>query len=118
MGRKLQITSDHIAVIESMAANGATLDQIATVLNISPRTLDSWLQREDVRQTYLRAKFKAINQIAGALYAKALAGDVTCMIFYLKTQAGWREPKESQLPEGSQVVIYIPERQCVNKSSE
>ncbi len=118
MGRKLQIHPDHIQTIERMAANGATLDQIATVLNVSPRTLDNWLQREEVRQCYNRAKLKAIDQIAGALYAKALSGDVSCMIFYLKTQAGWREAKEPQLPEGSQVVIYIPERQSVNKSSE
>jgi len=110
MGRKLQISPDHILTIETMAANGATLDQIATVLGISPRTLDNWLQREDVRQCYNRAKLQAIDRIAGALYAKALAGDVTCMIFYLKTQAGWREVKESQLPEGSQVVIYVPAR--------
>jgi IS30 family transposase len=110
-GRKLQITPDHVAVIERMASNGATLDQIATVLEVSPRTLDNWLRRDDVRQCYARAKLKAVDQIAGALYAKALAGDVTCMIFYLKTQAGWREVKESQLPEGSQVIIYVPRRE-------
>ena len=110
MGRKLQITPEHISTIERMAANGATLDQIATVLDISPRTLDKWLQQEDIRRVYLRAKLKAIDQVAGALFSKAMAGDVTCMIFYLKTQAGWREIKDAQLPEGSQVIVYVPER--------
>jgi hypothetical protein len=109
MGRKLQISPNHIVTIETMAANGATLDQIAAVLEISPRTLDNWLKREDIRCCYNRAKLKAIDQVAGALFSKALAGDVACMIFYLKTQAGWRE-KDTQLPEGSQVIIYIPER--------
>lgn len=110
MGRKLQINPDHILTIEEMAGNGATLDQIAAVLEIAPRTLDVWLQREDIRRCYNRGKYKAINQIAGKLYSKALSGDVACMIFYLKTQAGWRETKDTELPEGSQVMIYIPER--------
>lgn len=103
------IKPEHILLIESMAGHGATLDQIATVLGISPRTLDHWLKREDVQACYKRGKLRAIDQVAGKLYAKALAGDVASMIFYLKTQAGWREVKET-IPQGSQVVIYLPER--------
>ena len=34
---------------------------------------------------------KANAQIAGALYKKAIAGDTTAMIFWLKTRARWRE---------------------------
>lgn len=39
--------------------------------------------------------------IAGALYAKAIEGDVTAMIFWLKTRARWSEPRPEAPDAGS-----------------
>jgi TorA maturation chaperone TorD len=37
------------------------------------------------------AKAKANATIGGALFNKAKTGDTSAMIFWMKTQAGWRE---------------------------
>jgi len=65
---------------------GTPQDVIADVLNIDPKTLRKWYRAElDL------AKAKANATIGGALFNKAKAGDTTAMIFWMKTQAGWRE---------------------------
>ena len=49
-------------------------------------------QRERSRPSrYERRKAKAIAHVANGLLEKARSGDTTSSIFYLKTQAGWRE---------------------------
>ena len=46
---------------------------------------------EEIATRYKRGKAKAIGAIAQGLINKARSGDTTAMIFFLKTQAGWRE---------------------------
>ena len=48
----------------------------------------------EVDARYKRGKAKAIAHVANGLLQKARAGDTTSAIFYLKTQAGWRETTE------------------------
>jgi hypothetical protein len=54
-----------------------------------------------VAARYKRGKARAIGVIAQGLINKARSGDTTSMIFFLKTQAGWRETGrlEHLLPE-------------------
>lgn len=62
---------------------------IADVLNIDVKTLRKWYRAElDL------AKAKANATIGGALFNKAKSGDTTAMIFWMKTQAGWREKQD------------------------
>ena len=42
-------------------------------------------------ERYERGKAKAIGAIAQSLIAKARGGDTASIIFFLKTQGGWRE---------------------------
>jgi hypothetical protein len=37
---------------------------------------------------------KGIEEISNKLFEMALAGNVTAMIFFLKTRAGWKEGQE------------------------
>ena len=65
---------------------GTTQADIARVLNIDEKTL-----RKYYRDELDLAKAKANATIGGALFNKAKTGDTSAMIFWMKTQAGWRE---------------------------
>lgn len=68
---------------------GTTQETVAQILDIDKKTLRKWYRDElDL------AKAKANATIGGALFNKAKGGDVTAMIFWMKTQAGFREKQE------------------------
>ena len=65
---------------------GTNQTDIARVLDIDEKTLRKYYRGElDL------AKAKANATIGGALFNKAKTGDTAAMIFWMKTQAGWRE---------------------------
>ena len=68
---------------------GTTQADIARVLNIDEKTL-----RKYYRDELDLAKAKANATIGGALFNQAKSGDTSAMIFWMKTQAGWRERKD------------------------
>src|SRR5690625_4191383 len=65
---------------------GTDQETIARVLGIDPKTL-----RKYYRDELDLAKAQANATIGGALFNKAKSGDTAAMIFWMKTQAGWRE---------------------------
>ena len=65
---------------------GTTQADIARVLGIDEKTL-----RKYYRDELDLAKAKANATIGGALFNRAKSGDTSAMIFWMKTQAGWRE---------------------------
>ena len=65
---------------------GTTQADIARVLDIDEKTL-----RKYYRDELDLAKAKSNATIGGALFNKAKNGDTAAMIFWMKTQAGWRE---------------------------
>lgn len=67
-------------------------EQIADYLGVSRPTLDAIIARDDeVAQGYRAGKAGAILNVSKGLVAQAMAGNTTAAIFYLKTQAGWKE---------------------------
>jgi hypothetical protein len=79
------------AEVETLAAvlNAA---QMADYFAIGRTTFFAMLERDgEIAERYKRGKARAIGAIAQGLIAKARGGDTASIIFYLKTQAGWRE---------------------------
>ena len=68
---------------------GTTQADTARVLDIDEKTL-----RKHYRDELDLAKAKANATIGGALFNQAKSGDTAAMIFWMKTQAGWRERKD------------------------
>jgi hypothetical protein len=90
----ITLTDEQRAEMETLASV-LNQDQIADYFGITRPTLAALMERdEDISLRYKRGKAKAIGKIAQSLVQKARAGDTTAMIFYLKTQAGWREKQE------------------------
>lgn len=87
----ITLTQDQKAEVETLAAV-LTAEQVADYFGIARRTFYSMMQRdEEIAARYKRGKARAIGVIAQGLINKARSGDTTSMIFFLKTQAGWRE---------------------------
>ncbi len=86
---KIQID---LAKVESLAANGLTQEQIAAALGISESTLTKRKKENtDFTDAIKRGKAKGIALVTNKLMESIKGGNMTAMIFFLKTQAGWKE---------------------------
>lgn len=92
-----------------MAAYGVAQDDIATVLDIDPKTLTKYYRKE-----LDTAAAEANTKVAGALFSSALGDpdkgippNVTAQIFWLKTRARWKEAKDpgDANPAGTTTII-------------
>ncbi len=82
------------AEVETLAAV-LTAQQMADYFGIGRTTFFALMDRDpDVAERYKRGRARAVGAVAQSLVAKARAGNVTAMIFYLKTQGGWRETSQ------------------------
>jgi len=73
-------------LVQLHAMVGTRQETIAEIIGIDPKTL-----RKYYRNELDQSKAKANATIGGALFNKAKSGDTTAMIFWMKTQAGWKE---------------------------
>jgi len=91
-GRPLIVFDDtQIAQVEALAAV-LSKKQLADYMGISETTLREIEGRQsDVSDAYKRGKSKAISRMGQSLIMQAEDGNTAAAIFYLKTQAGWRE---------------------------
>lgn len=78
--------------IQSKAERGLTLEQIADSLGVTRQTLwDNRQKYPDLDNALKKGRGKGIEQVANALFEKAVMGDVPSAIFYLKARAGWSD---------------------------
>ncbi len=91
MSAKIELTEKQIAEIETLAVF-LTQDQIADYLGISKRTFNNLREKdEQIEINYRKGKARGIAKIANGLFQQAVNGNTTAAMFYLKTQAGWKE---------------------------
>jgi hypothetical protein len=73
-------------MVEHYVSIGYTREQIAALMDKHVQTLVLHCRRElDL------GKIKVNAQIGGKLFQKAMSGDTASLIFWAKTQMGWRE---------------------------
>ncbi len=92
MGRlPTTLTEQQQSEVETLAAV-LTAEQMADYFGIGRTTFFSMMQREpEIAARYKKGKARVIGSVAQSLITKARAGDTASMIFFLKTQGGWRE---------------------------
>jgi hypothetical protein len=121
MSRKpMELTQEQKAEVETLAAV-LTAEQVADYFGIGRRTFYTMMQRdEEIAARYKRGKAKAIGVIAQGLINKARGGDTTSMIFFLKTQAGWRETTNvaHMLPEDAEPVGEDARQRLIDRINE
>lgn len=87
----ITLTDDEVREVETLAAL-LNQDQISDYFGVARNTFRAICDRDpEVLARYKRGKAKAIAHVANGLLHKARNGDTVSSIFYLKTQAGWRE---------------------------
>ena len=102
MGRPpYEVTDELRAKVRAWAAVGTTQEVIASELGICVDTLVKYY-RDELNE----ASARGVANVASNLYAKAMSGDVTSMIFYLKTRGRWSE-KASAGDEENPLVMRI-----------
>tara|TARA_R110000744_G_scaffold26904_1_gene65980 strand:+ start:5487 stop:5864 length:378 start_codon:yes stop_codon:yes gene_type:complete len=108
-GRPLIVlTKEQKGEIETLASVLST-EQIADYLGIGRSTFFEILDRDpEVSGLYKRGRAKAVGFVAQNLMQKARSGDLGAQIFYLKTQAGWKETQklEGAGNDGEHVMAY------------
>ena len=94
-GRPLvELTEEQIKEVQTLSSVLNTT-QIADYLGVSHVTFKAIRDRDErVSFAYKNGKAKAIATIAGNLIKSAKSGNTAAQIFYLKTQAGWRDKVE------------------------
>jgi hypothetical protein len=108
-GRPLiELTKKQKAEVETLAAVLSS-EQIADYFGIGRTTWFAILERDpEVSELYKKGRAKAVGFVAQNLIQKARGGDLGAQIFYLKTQAGWKETQkvEGAGDSGEHVIAY------------
>ena len=105
---KITFNEEQKKEVETLAAVLST-EQIADYFGISRRVFFDILERdEEVSALYKKGKARAVGFVALNLIQKARGGDLGAQIFYLKTQAGWKETQrvEGAGDTGEHVIAY------------
>jgi len=97
--------------VRYLAGVGVPQDDIAKIIGCAAKTL-----RKRFRDDLDRGVAEANATISGYLFAAAKAGNITAIIFWLKTRANWRERMAPDEPipgtdaeSNSQVVLVLPD---------
>jgi DNA-binding CsgD family transcriptional regulator len=116
----IKLTAEQAEEVESLAAV-LNQEQIADCLEISVDTFQRILKRDEaVLRSYKKGKSKAIASVGANLIAQAKEGNVAASIFYLKTQAGWKETQtlDHKSSDGSMSPISLTDEQLLLIASE
>ena len=103
------LTAKQVQQLEALAAV-LTQEQIADYFNMSRSTFKEIVKRDPkVSGHYKKGKAKAIVNVGGNLINQATSGNTAAAIFYLKTQAGWKEQEttEQQISTIQKVQIEV-----------
>jgi len=99
-------TDQQRADVARLAGLGFPQEDIARLIGITSPTL-----RKHFAEELETGRLHAVAEVAKTLYAKAMEGNVPCMIFFLKARGGWRDrPEEGGKREAEQKAALTAER--------
>lgn len=107
-GKKLIPTDEERKLVESMSGYGVPYPNISALIRdgIDHDTLTKHFKKE-----LAQGKAKANSKIGQTLFQKATGGDTTAMIWWSKTQMGWKENIQHEVVEKKQtnVIFHVIE---------
>ena len=112
--KKFVITPAEIKKIESLAAKGMNEEDIAWYLGITPSTLSRKKKEyEQIEQAIKLGKARGKGFVVGKLFAKIKEGNLSAIIFYLKTQCKWSEHVTVNEGDKTSFLSLTPEQQII-----
>lgn len=112
-----------LMLLEGWARDGLTDEQIASNIKINPATLYDWKNRHpEISEALKKGKEVIDYQVENALLEKALGGDTTAQIFWLKNRRPdkWRDkPKdenEGNIVFGMQALVDVLRNPAQNRN--
>lgn len=99
------LEDDNLILLQGWKRNGLTDEQIAKNIGINVRTLDKWKAKYGRIGQALKIGHEQANYaVEGKLLKKALSGNTTAMIFWLKNN--WRDKyNDSQLSKEERKLV-------------
>ena len=94
------LTPEGLLLLEGWARDGLIDEQIAENMGIVPSTLYRWKnEHEEISEALKKGKEIIDYEVENALLQKALGGDTTAQIFWLKNRKPdkWRDKIETKL---------------------
>ena len=104
------LKEENLILLRGWARNGLTDEQIAHNMGIATGTLYEWKKKyTEINESLKESKEIADIAVENALYLKALSGDTTAMIFWLKNRKAmsWREKQEINANVDSTINIKV-----------
>jgi len=112
----IEFTEDQITQLEALSAV-LTKGQVADYFEISETTLRAIEQRQpEVSDAYKKGRVKQFASMGSNLIQLAKKGNVAANIFYLKTQAGWKE-QEAEIQDIPPINIIL-DSNAINQTSD
>ena len=102
---KKWLEPENLVLLEGWKRNGLTDQQIADNIGINRRTLDKWKSKYGHIGRALKVGHEQANYaVEGKLLKKAMSGNTTAMIFWLKNN--WRDKyNDSQLSKEERKLV-------------
>jgi hypothetical protein len=101
-----KITPETLECVEYLSGLGLTQTQIHDFFGIGN---NAWYERKkdypELEIAFARGKAQTIGRVSGKLMEKIESGDLGAIIFYLKTQARWRDGGMGGSDEGGDKPI-------------
>ncbi len=102
------LTEEGLTLMGGWAKDGLTDEEISKRIGISRSTLNSWKKKkQDISDTLKKGKEIVDYEVENSLLNRALHGDTTAMIFWLKNRKPdkWREKPEDTPSIDNKVTI-------------
>lgn len=97
MGRSSKYCPEYAAEARNYCLLGATNDNLSQFFGVNVSTIRDWTKRQpEFAEAVRNGKIVADGKVARALYEKAVSGDTTACIFWLKNRQkhAWRDRHE------------------------
>lgn len=105
------LEDDNLILLQGWKRNGLTDEQIAHNIGVTPRTLENWKKKYvQIFRALKVGKEQANFAVEGKLFQRAMSGNTTAMIFWLKNN--WRDKyNDSELsPEERKLALARMEK--------
>ena len=108
-GRPSKLENIDMAKVEYYAGLGLTDVEIALLLGISERSLNYYKKDPEFLQSLKKGKLDSDAKVLASLRHKAISGDVTAMIFWLKNRMPdkWRDRRDMGLEAGENLKAIL-----------